>query len=71
MGTMILVEKLREQGFEGSELAHELVDEIILLRTSLKAAAQRCQLFLNTFGEVSNCVTQADINDWQDLGNRE
>ena len=30
----------------------------------LEAACERLQIFLGTFGDVGDCVTQADINDW-------
>lgn len=36
------------------------------LREALEAATDRCQKFLDTFGDLGDCVTQADINDWVD-----
>ncbi len=34
------------------------------MREALEAATDRCQLFLDTFGDVGDCVTSADIGDW-------
>lgn len=42
----------------------ELRAENERLRADLKTASDRCQMFLDTFGDVGDCVTQADINDW-------
>jgi len=33
---------------------------------ALKAAVNRAQSFLDTFGDVGDCVTQADIGDWEE-----
>ncbi len=34
------------------------------LREALRSACERLQRFLDTFGDVGDSVTQADINDW-------
>lgn len=39
-------------------------DRLTALEAALDAATHRCQKFLDTFGDVGDCVTQADINDW-------
>ena len=38
-----------------------VVDEII---NALSEAGKRCQSFLDTFEDIGDCVTQADIDDW-------
>ena len=39
-------------------------DLVMVEREVLEAACERLQIFLGTFGDVGDCVTQADINDW-------
>jgi len=38
-----------------------VLDEVI---NALSEAGKRCQSFLDTFGDIGDCVTQADIDDW-------
>lgn len=37
------------------------------LRNALQASTDRAQRFLDTFGDLGDCVTQADINDWREV----
>jgi hypothetical protein len=37
------------------------------VRKALEAAIKRCQEFLDTFDDMRDYVTQADIDDWNDV----
>lgn len=40
-------------------------DTVTVPREDFDAACDRLQMFLDTFGDLGDCVTQADIDDWR------
>lgn len=59
---------VRERNANGHAARIDLVDsrrEIERLKEALRPCAERLQLFLDTFGDVGDCETDADLNDWR------
>lgn len=55
------------EGIANAEMVVRAVNSHDALVKALEAATDRLQTFLDTFGDLGDCVTQSDIDDWRSV----